>query len=192
MKTNRKEIIQTTIELADQKGLNGVSLKAVGELLGIKTPSLYNHVDSLEDLLRMVAHHGMQEMNAALTLAAVGKNQDEAMKGVAIAYLQYMCKHPGGYEVIQWVSWHQNEETAQLLQQFRELLLLLLATYDFDEKDHPAILRLWMGVLHGYTSMNLGAALQAPEQTEHEFMDALDTVLCGIHEKYGKCREKCS
>ena len=44
MGTNRKEeIILTTLELAAEKGLAGVSMSMIADKIGIKKPSLYKH-----------------------------------------------------------------------------------------------------------------------------------------------------
>ena len=45
MKTTKEAVIKTTSDLADEKGLNNVSLKAVAQKLNIRTPSLYNHIE---------------------------------------------------------------------------------------------------------------------------------------------------
>ncbi|WP_230577497.1 TetR/AcrR family transcriptional regulator [Bifidobacterium breve] len=46
MKTTKEAVIKATSDLADEKGLNNVSLKAVAQKLNIRTPSLYNHIES--------------------------------------------------------------------------------------------------------------------------------------------------
>ena len=50
MKTTKEAVIKATSDLADEKGLNNVSLKAVAQKLNIRTPSLYNHIESLDKL----------------------------------------------------------------------------------------------------------------------------------------------
>ena len=115
MKTTKEAVIKTTSDLADEKGLNNVSLKAVAQKLNIRTPSLYNHIESLDNLLLEVAHNGMREMNERMMKVAVGKIEKEAIKLVSIEYLNYMIEHPGVYETIQWAVWHGTEETATIL-----------------------------------------------------------------------------
>lgn len=59
MRVTKTAVIQAASDIADEKGLNNVSLKVVAERLNIRTPSLYNHIENLDDLLREVAHNGM-------------------------------------------------------------------------------------------------------------------------------------
>ena len=56
MRVTKTAVVQTASDIADKKGLSSLSLKTVAEALDIRTPSLYNHIEGLDDLLREVAH----------------------------------------------------------------------------------------------------------------------------------------
>jgi len=90
MRVTRAEVIKTASDMADRNGLHNVSLKAIAENLGIRTPSLYNHIGSLDELLREIAHSGMRTMNEKMIRAAIGKTGDSALKLVAGEYINYM------------------------------------------------------------------------------------------------------
>ena len=83
MRVTKAEVIKTASDMADRNGLHNVSLKAIAENLGIRTPSLYNHIGSLDELLREIAHSGMRTMNEKM-IRALGVNTDH-MKLVALA-----------------------------------------------------------------------------------------------------------
>lgn len=97
MRVTKAEVIKTASDMADRNGLHNVSLKAIAENLGIRTPSLYNHIGSLDELLREIAHSGMRTMNEKMIRAVIGKTGDSALKLVAVEYLNYMIEHPGVY-----------------------------------------------------------------------------------------------
>lgn len=104
MKVSKTAVIDAASQIADEHGLHNVSLKVIAEKLCIKTPSLYNHIDNLDSLLREVAHKGMRTMNERLERVAIGKSGDVALKAVGIEYLNFMIEHPGIYETIQWAT----------------------------------------------------------------------------------------
>lgn len=184
MRTTKERVIQTASEIADREGLSGVSLKAVAAALQIRTPSLYNHIDSLDELLRDVGHAGMKEMNNRMTQAAIGVSGDTAIRSIASAYFRYMIAHPGVYETIQWVSWHSNDQTKDYLSEYYALIEKLVDSYKVTTSDYNPIIHLLMGFLHGYTSQQLGRALIHPESAITDMLSALDIVLLGIHQKY--------
>ena len=43
-------IIETSARLSNKVGLDNLSLKMIAEELDIKSPSLYNHISSLDDI----------------------------------------------------------------------------------------------------------------------------------------------
>lgn len=186
MRVTKADVIQTTSDIADKNGLSNVSLKAVAENLNIRTPSLYNHIDSLESLLREVAHKGMKVMNERMVQAAIGKIGDTAIKSVGIAYLNYMIEHPGIYETIQWATWHGTEQTGEIFSNYLSLLKTLILSCGFNQTYIDEILNLLTGVLHGYTTLQLRYAFHQPEEVRAALENALDTVLLGLHQKYNQ------
>ena len=186
MRVTKTAVIQVASDLADEKGLQNVSLKAVAENLNIRTPSLYNHVESLADLLRGIAHKGMRAMNARMTQVAVGNYGDAAIKAVATEYLNFMIEHPGVYETIQWATWNGTDETAELFGNYFSLLRTLILSCNFNDEKTDDILNLLTGVLHGYTTLQLRYAFSQPDKVRSELCDAIDTVLIGVHSKFDK------
>ncbi|MGI6070103.1 MAG: TetR/AcrR family transcriptional regulator [Blautia sp.] len=184
MKTTKEAVIKATSDLADKKGLNNVSLKSVAEKLNIRTPSLYNHIENLDNLLLEVTHQGMRTMNERMTQAAIGSIGETAIKEVAVAYLDYMIEHPGVYETIQWVSWHGTEETNSIFNNYISLLLALIRSCQFKEEHTTDILNMIMGLLHGYTTLQLRYAFSNPDKVRKELCNAVNTLFLGIRQKY--------
>ncbi|MFT3900675.1 MAG: TetR/AcrR family transcriptional regulator C-terminal domain-containing protein [Gordonia sp. (in: high G+C Gram-positive bacteria)] len=54
-RTGRAEIVAAAIVVLDDRGLDGVSLRAIATQLGIRQPALYHHFASKADLLDAVA-----------------------------------------------------------------------------------------------------------------------------------------
>ena len=184
MRVTRAEVIKTASDMADRNGLHNVSLKAIAENLGIRTPSLYNHIGSLDELLREIAHSGMRTMNEKMIRAAIGKTGDSALKLVAVEYLNYMIEHPGVYEIIQWASWNGTEETAIIFNDYLSLLKTLICSCGFNPDKTTEILSMVTGMLHGYTTLQLRYAFSNPDKVRKELSEAIDTLLLGANQKY--------
>lgn len=72
MRLTKTDVIQAAADIADEHGLNNLSLKNVAEKLNIRTPSLYNHITSLDNLLR-----AMETLLAGIHQAYEGRSDDE-------------------------------------------------------------------------------------------------------------------
>ena len=81
--------------IADEGGIEGLSLASVAEKLGVRPPSLYHHVDGLESLRRTLAIHGANELRETFAVAAKGLRGKKALLAVARAYRAFAKKHPG-------------------------------------------------------------------------------------------------
>lgn len=183
MKITKDAVIQTASEIADEMGLNNLSLKIVAKKLDIKTPSLYNHIDSLDDLLRAVAHNGMRKMNDLMKQAAIGTTGTAAIKAISVEYLNYMIEHPGVYETIQWASWHTTDETTAIFDDYLSLLTILIKSCHFNPTQTDDILNMLTGIIHGYTTLQLRYAFSNPDKVRNDLCNALDVLLTGIQMK---------
>ena len=51
---NRDVVLDAALTLFARKGYHGTALSEIAEMLGVRTPSLYNHMGSKHDLLRTI------------------------------------------------------------------------------------------------------------------------------------------
>jgi TetR/AcrR family tetracycline transcriptional repressor len=51
----RTQVVQAALDLMDETGLDGVTMRRLGERLGVKSASLYWHVRNKDELLNLVA-----------------------------------------------------------------------------------------------------------------------------------------
>lgn len=57
----RERVIRTAVAIADAEGIDGLSMRAVAARLGASTMSLYGHVRSKDELVRLMADHAYGE-----------------------------------------------------------------------------------------------------------------------------------
>lgn len=97
---NLTKILEAAIDTCNQEGFEQLSLASISNRLGIKTPSLYNHIQGLSDLKQKMAIHGMQLLYDTVTLAAVGFAGENAIISVSKAYIEFVHKHSCLYQSI--------------------------------------------------------------------------------------------
>jgi len=62
-KISREQVLGTALELVDNEGLNALSMRRLGELLGVEAMALYRHVPNKEAVLDGVHEAVLQEMH---------------------------------------------------------------------------------------------------------------------------------
>ncbi|MEM7141843.1 MAG: WHG domain-containing protein [Actinomycetota bacterium] len=95
----RDDVLAVAVELLDEVGEDALSLGAVARRLGIRTQSLYAHVDGADGLRRVLAVHGLERLRDETTAAALGVDGVEAVAGVIRAHLAVASASPALYDV---------------------------------------------------------------------------------------------
>ena len=76
--TKKEEIILATLDLASHYGLKSLSMSQIAESVGIKKPSLYNHFDSKESLIKEMYNYIREKSKENLSNLSI--NDEEYMK----------------------------------------------------------------------------------------------------------------
>jgi AcrR family transcriptional regulator len=95
---DRSRIVDAAVELADAEGLDGLSMRRLGEALGVEAMSLYNHVRNKDDLLA-----GMADA-VALEVAPIAPDADwrTTARARCRATYQALLRHP--WAPMLWVT----------------------------------------------------------------------------------------
>ncbi|SNT52794.1 TetR/AcrR family transcriptional regulator [Actinacidiphila glaucinigra] len=85
----RQRVVRAAVELADAGGLETISMRKVGEAVGVEAMSLYNHVANKEDLL-----DGMVDVVfGEVELPTPGDDWRQAMRQRAISMRLALSRH---------------------------------------------------------------------------------------------------
>src|ERR1700738_2822840 len=89
--------VEAAAKLVDEEGIEQLSLGHLAERLGVRTPSLYNHVAGLPGLKHDLALYCMRDLLDRIRLATIGKSGAEGIIALADAYRFYARGMPGRY-----------------------------------------------------------------------------------------------
>ena len=176
-------VVDAAAKLADAEGLEAVTLSRLAAALGVRSPSLYAHVEGLEGLRRRLGVRGARELAAQLSRAAAGRAGGEALSAVAHAYLAYGREHPGSYAAAQRASELQHDPRAiAAATAVTDVVLAVLRGYDLDGDDAVHAARIVRVALHGFVSLEADggfAIALSLEETVERLVATLDLGLRG-------------
>ena len=179
-KITKEIIIDIALEILDQEGMEGVTIKNVAVQLDIKSPSLYNHVANLEDLLDMAAHRSMRNLYDKLMVASIGLEKKEALWAIAQEYRNFAKKYPGQYELAQHVKLWKSDETKQISGQIVAIFSKILQKYTLTEDEAIHFIRTLRSYLHGFTLLEMNHAFGLPQELEKSFKIGLEMILSNL------------
>src|SRR5579859_6686666 len=86
----KERVLRTAIDLADQSGLEALSMRRLGQELGVEAMSLYKHVANKDDILNSIIDMVVGE----IALPTPGAGWRAAMRRRAISAHQVLLRHP--------------------------------------------------------------------------------------------------
>ncbi|MFI5548051.1 TetR/AcrR family transcriptional regulator [Streptomyces sp. NPDC051815] len=169
-------------ELADEVGLDRVSMSQVARRLGVKDASLYAHVRNLEDLRGRIALLAADEKTIRIAEATSGRAGREALVAYADAWREYAHAHPGRYTATQTPIRIDPELAAHAAGPRRavELTYGMLRAYGLAEPDLTDAVRLLRSTFHGFVALEAAGGFaheRSPQQSWIRALDALHALL---------------
>jgi AcrR family transcriptional regulator len=87
---SKDRILQAAVTLADEGGIEALSMRKLADVLGVKAMSLYNHVANKDDVLDGIVDSAWAE----IVLPAGGADWKTAIREIAISAHETMLRHP--------------------------------------------------------------------------------------------------
>ncbi|MFD0971083.1 TetR/AcrR family transcriptional regulator [Plantactinospora endophytica] len=169
-------------ELADEAGLENVTVSALARRFGVKDASLYSHLRNARDLRVRLATLALTELADRAAAALAGRAGRDALVAFADAYRDYAGQHPGRYAAAQLDLDPETETAAaDAARRHAEMTRAILRGYRLPEPDQTDAVRMLHGAFHGYVSLErMGGFRHHPRPADASWsrmLDALDAVL---------------
>lgn len=174
-------IAQAAGELVDQIGLDNLTLSGVADHLGVRTPSLYNHIEGLDGLRRELSLLGMNELNRRLQRAALGKSKDEAMESMLQAYRVFAKERPGVYAATLRAPGTDDLQVQAASQAIMDTVLLVLEGYKLSYDEAVHVIRGFRTIGHGFVSLEVAGAFGIDLDTDESYERLITSFLRGLN-----------
>lgn len=182
-KLSREAIVNAALTFLDREGWDALTINALATQLGTKGPSLYNHVDSLEDLRRTVRMRVIGDIIGMLNTVGGGRTRDDAVISMASAYRSYAHHHPGRYSAFTRMPLGGDDpEYTAATQAAAGPVIAVLSSYGLDgENGFYAALEFW-AALHGFVLLEMTGVMDDID-TDTVFTDMVLRLAVGMERR---------
>ena len=174
-----EQVVQAAITLADE-GLERVTFARLAALLGVRAPSLYNHVDGRAALLRLITLRGLDELTETIAASAAGLAGEEALRASAHAYRAYALAHPGCYQAILAAPDPDDEELHTAAERLLNLLAAILRGWNLKGDDAIDAIRAVRSTLHGFVAIERGGGFALARDLDASFERLVEMLIVGL------------
>ncbi len=175
-------IIEAAAELADQQGIQEVTLANLAKKLGIRSPSLYNHFDGLPGLRKRLAIYGLNMLYEAMADAEIGVSGTEAVLAVSQAYIDFARRHPGIYEATLLAPNPEDMDVQQAGAKIVDLSVRILQAYHLEGERALHAVRGLRSILHGFSALEQKGGFKMSLDLNESLMIIIKAFLAGMVE----------
>jgi AcrR family transcriptional regulator len=167
----------------DAHGPEGLTLAAVAAAVGVRTPSLYHHVEGLDGLRRELRARGVTAIADAIGRAAVGRSGRDALSALAGAYLDFGRSRPGLYALTLAGDPAGDARTAAAAARLLDVVTAVLAGYELEGDAALHATRFLRSTLHGFLALERAGGFALPldlARSEAAIVAGLDAAVRGL------------
>jgi len=148
---NSDKIITEALALIEEEGFAKFSMHRLATRLNIKTASLYNHVENVDQIGVEIGKIAIERLNKQVDELVRGtKDPAEILMQIAIAHRQFAHKNSELYKVmINLPAMHGRK----LVRAFLDPMQAALTPFISEEQGRISALRAYRSMIHGFVSL---------------------------------------
>lgn len=175
-----ERVVRAGADLADEEGLDNVTVSALARGFDVKVASLYSHIAGSADLRQGIAALALTELADLAAEALAGRSGKDALVAFATTYRDYARAHPGRYTATR-IPLPVDSPANEAGRRHAALTRSILRGYRLDETHTVHAVRLLGSVFHGFADLELSGGFDHSEPPAAEswtaILDALDVTL---------------
>lgn len=172
-------LVEAATDLVDREGPGALTLARLADRFGVRPPSLYNHIEGLDALVREVTLKALEDLTEACRDAAMGRAGGEALREVALGYRRWALAHPGTYPLTQ-VARPDDERWSDLSRRLVDPLVTILQGMQMTEEEAIHAVRALRSALHGFVTLQIHHGFGLTVSTDDSFQRMVDILISGI------------
>lgn len=177
-------VVAEAERMADEVGLEHVTMAALAQRLGVRQPSLYKHVASLPALRRAIGLRTVTAMTAEMTRAAVGRSGEDALMAMARTSRDWAKAHPGRYQAGQRAPEPEDTAYQAAAAGVIELFGSALSAFDLSGDDSIDAIRSLRAAMHGFVSLELLGGFAIPLDLDRSYERLISAVIASLSNRH--------
>lgn len=177
---NTEAVLDAAMVLVDRNGVDQLTLAAVADHVGVRSPSLYRHVASLDDLHERLATRAVQELAGVLEEAVGDRTGPAALRAMMTAHRGWANDHPRRHALVPVRAPRVGTELAAASDRLVTLAVQWVEGFDLHDDEAIHAVRAVRAALHGFASIEAAGGFGLPADVDASFERLVDLVVTGL------------
>jgi AcrR family transcriptional regulator len=175
-----ESVVAAAAEIADREGLEALTLARLAATLGVKPPSLFNHVNGMPALRRELRLLALSALGDALASSAIGKSRGDGVRAMAATYRAFVRKHPGIYAEILTAIDDDDREMAAASDRIISVCMSVMNGYALSRRETIHAIRALRSIGHGFASLEAARGFGMPINIDQSYEWLVDNFITGL------------
>jgi AcrR family transcriptional regulator len=183
---DRSAVVHAAAALVNVEGAAALTINRLARELGVRPPSLYNHISGMADLQHALALLSTQALGESIVNAVIGKSGAEGIIAAAQAYRKYIKEYPGLYQSGLRASGNLNTPDPALgtaEERVVRVILALIDSYGLAGEDAIHAARAFRSIVHGFTMLEVAGGFGIPLDLDESFTRLVQMLIRGIEKE---------
>lgn len=159
----RAALVRAALELLEEGGTGGISLRAVARHAGVAASAPYRHYADRDALLSAVAAVGYRELAAYLAAAHPAPATPDDLAAVAVAYVQFALERPALFRVMFGEPCDRDSTERVAATEAISAYVAAIVRQAFPGADPAALATAVWALVHGLAFLHLDGKLDASD-----------------------------
>ncbi|MFI5040801.1 MAG: TetR/AcrR family transcriptional regulator [Acidimicrobiales bacterium] len=176
-----QQVLAAAEQLVADRGWEGLTMAALAAELGVRAPSLYRHVESIDALRNALRLRSLLEMGEAVRAAVMGKSGLEGLHALTDAYRAYGQTHPVRY--LAQIGLPGDEATREAGRRVGEAGYAVLASLGLTADELPVATAQLAALVHGFVSLELVQTIDWVTDPDAAYHGLVELFAAGLHHR---------
>lgn len=185
-KIDKELVIKEAAHMVNQTGIENLSLKTLALQLGVKSPSLYNHIEGLDDLKYQLMLYGWKELENKIIQAVIGFSGYDAIRVICYAFYEYAIENQGVFSTMLWYNQFENEQMKEVTSEMFSIFFKITKSLNISQDNCIHLVRMFRSFLEGFALLENHNAFGNTQTIKDSFELSINILIEGAKKLEGK------
>ncbi len=178
---DKADVLEMAATIADELGADELTLSRLAERLGVRSQSLYAHIDGQSGLRRDLKLYALERQAVHLSRVIMAKSGRDALMALMEELARSHDEHPGLARLMSWSQFDPTDVAMfEALQAAAEPWTILLATYGLAGDDLAHWFRIIWTSLEGFLALRTAGMMMLPADPDESLHLLMEHLADGV------------
>lgn len=179
---SKEEIIEKAAMLANEKGLSYLTVTSLAEHLGIKKPSLYNHMKTIDDIHKGIMIYGWKRVSEGIVQEITSDDAKENLRLYGKKFYKFAMENPGVFEAMLWYNKYSGDALMDATEGLYKFFFAQTDSLGIDRTTANHLMRTYRSFLEGFIMLQIHNSFGNPISIKKSFDVSMNVLISGMEE----------